>query len=163
MADADEKIKYVNIYSTLIGTNGTANTTYFYPSNYLGALGYVKVAEAMKNALLADFPEDTYTVISDTEAEQRKATATLRTSLSQVMSQLITLDWGTSLGQYNPASKEQAEAKLQEGNNLLAGSEPITQTQKNSFSTETQNIITDALVYPTASTAGEEHWYQISS
>lgn len=163
LADADEKIKYVNIYSTLIGTNGTANTTYFYPSNYLGALGYVKVAEAMKNALLADFPEDTYTVISDTEAEQRKANATLRNSLSQVMSQLITLDWGTSLGQYNPASKEQAEAKLQEGNNLLAGSEPITQTQINTFSTETQKIITDALVYPTASTAGEEHWYQISS
>lgn len=164
LAEGNGKIKYVDIYSALI-SNGVANTRYFYPSNYLGGLGYVKVAQLMKDALVADFPDDAdkYNVISDEEAQKRHDNAGIRNSLSQAMSNLITLDWGTGVGQYSTEAKAQAEAKIQEASAWLAGGEAVTQTQVDNFVAEANTLLTTALVYPTSSTDGNEHWYQISS
>ena len=164
LAEGNANIKYVDIYTPLLN-GGVANTNYFYPSNYLGGLGYVKVANLMKDALVADFPEDTgqYTVTSEEEAQQRHTNAGIRNSLSQAMASLLTLDWGTNVGQYNTKSKEQAQAKMQEASAQLAGSEGITQDYVDNFVAEANALVTSALVYPTPSTEDGERWYQISS
>jgi len=162
LAEGNANIKYVDIYTPLL-SGGVANTNYFYPSNYLGGLGYVKVANLMKDALLADFPADKYTVISDEVAQQRRNDAGIRNSLSQAISQLITMDWGTSLGQYNPEKKAQADAKVQEGISMLTGSSAITQAQVDEYTAAAKQIVNEAMVYPTVSTEGKDYWYQISS
>ena len=47
---AKDNIKYVDTYTPLLNGD-VANTKYFYPSNYLGGLGYAKIANIMKEAL----------------------------------------------------------------------------------------------------------------
>lgn len=162
LADGNEKIRYVDIYTVLVD-NGVVNTRYFYPGNYLGGLGYVKVAAVMKETLLADFPEDTYNVISEEEAQKLISKADMRNSLSQAMSKMLLLDWGTGVGQYSTTAKEQVDTKLREASTTLAGTAPVTQAQVDAFVAETKSIISTSLIYPTASTEDNEHWYQISS
>ncbi|MCM1372382.1 MAG: GDSL-type esterase/lipase family protein [Bacteroides sp.] len=162
LADGNDKIGYVDIYNALVN-NGVANTRYFYPSNYLGGLGYVKVAHLMKEALLADFPEDIYNVITEEDAQLLHDNIGIRNALSQAMSQMLSLDYGTCVGQYGADAKEQVDAKLKEASAVLSGSEPVTQAQVDAFVAATKGILSTALIYPSVSTDGDEHWYQISS
>lgn len=52
---AGDKVKYVDTYTPFL-KGDVADTKYFYPNNYLGGLGYVKMAKAMFDALKVDFP-----------------------------------------------------------------------------------------------------------
>ena len=71
----DSQIRYIDLY-TALQSGGTTNSRYFYPDNYLGGKGYVKVAQLMKEALDADFPDNGLTVITDAEADARYTAAT---------------------------------------------------------------------------------------
>ena len=156
-----EKVKYVDVYTSLL--SGTvANTKYFYPSNYLGALGYVEMAQAMKEALAVDFPEDVYTVIDDATAEARYAQAGLRNSLSQVIARGLVAERGDAAGQYDAEKMKAYDTKLAEAKALLEKTN-LTQEEVTEFANALNAILNEALSMPKASTAGETVWYQLST
>ena len=154
-----EGVKFVDFYNTLL--NGSvANTKYFYPSNYLGALGYVEMAQAMKEALAADFPQDTYTVIDDATAEVRYAQAGLRNQLTQIIARGLIAERGDAAGQYNEEKMKAFDAKMAQANDLLERND-ITQEQVTEFANALNAILNEALSMPTNSTEGNEVWYQL--
>ena len=156
-----EKVKFVDTYTPLL--NGTvANTKYFYPDNYLGALGYVEMAQAMKAALAVDFPEDEYTVVDDATAEARYAQAGLRNSLSQVIARGLIAERGNVAGQYDAEKMKAYDAKLAEANALLEKTD-ITQEEVTEFANALTAILNEALTMPKASTAEQAVWYQLST
>ena len=158
---ATGNVRYVDTYTPMLNGN-VANTKYFYPSNYLGGLGYVVMANAMKNALKADFPADTYTVISEAEAEVRYAQATLRNTLSQVIANGLIAERGDAMGQYDPEKMAAFDAEITKANELLE-KDNITEAEVAELSTKLNTIIKESLAMPKASTANNEHWYQITS
>ena len=158
---ATGNISYVDTYTPLLNGN-VANTKYFYPSNYLGGLGYVVMANAMKDALKADFPSDTYTVISEADAEVRYAQATLRNTLSQVIARGLVMERGESMGQYDPEKMKAFDAELENAYALLA-KESITQTEVQAMAGKLNKVLKEALAMPKASTESNEYWYQFTS
>ena len=158
---ATGNIRYVDTYTPLLNGN-VANTKYFYPSNYLGGLGYVVMANAMADALKADFPADTYTSISEAEAEVRYAQATLRNTLSQVIARGLVIERGEAMGQYDPEKMAAFDAELENAYALLA-KESITQTEVQAMAGKLNEVLLQAIAMPKASTATEEHWYQFTS
>ncbi len=158
---ATGNIRYVDTYTPLLNGN-VANTKYFYPSNYLGALGYVVMANAMKDALKADFPSDTYTAISEAEAEVRYAQATLRNTLSQVIARGLVMERGESMGQYDPEKMAAFDAELENAYALLA-KESITETEVQTMTGKLNEVLLQAIAMPKASTESNEHWYQFTS
>ena len=158
---ATGNIRYVDTYTPLLNGN-VANTKYFYPSNYLGGLGYVVMANAMKDALNADFPVDTYTTISEAEAEVRYAQATLRNTLSQVIARGLIMERGDAMGQYDPEKMTAFDAELENAYALLA-KENITEAEIQAMSDKLNEVLKEAIAMPKASTANDEYWYQFTS
>ncbi len=158
---ATGNISYVDTYTPLLNGN-VANTKYFYPSNYLGGLGYVVMANAMKDALKADFPSDTYTVISEADAEVRYAQATLRNALSKVIARGLVMERGESMGQYDPEKMAAFDAELENAYALLA-KESITETEVQAMASRLNEVLKEALAMPKASTESNEYWYQFTS
>ncbi len=158
---ADEKVKYIDIYTPLL--SGTvANSKYFYPSNYLGGLGYVKVANLMATALKTDFLNDTYNVISEEDALVRYTQAGLRNDISKAVASGLMAEVGTSLGQYDKTKMEAFEAEVVNACALLAKTN-ITTEEASEQVTKLNTNFSQALVMPLASTADAEYWYQITS
>ena len=158
---ATGNIRYVDTYTPLLNGN-VANTKYFYPSNYLGGLGYVVMANAMKDALKADFPADTYTAISEADAEARYAQATLRNTLSQVIARGLIMERGDAMGQYDTEKMKAFDAELENAYALLA-KESITEDEIQAMSNKLNDILKEAIAMPKASTANDEYWYQFTS
>ncbi len=158
---AKDNIKYVDTYTPLLNGD-VANTKYFYPSNYLGGLGYVVMANAMKDALNADFPQDTYNVATVAEAEARYAQANLRNTLSQVITRGLIAERGDAIGSYNTEKMQAFDEALEEANNILAKSN-ITEAEVQEMSESLNTILAQALSMPKASTAENEYWYQMTS
>ena len=158
---ATGNIKFIDTYTPLLNGN-VANTKYFYPSNYLGGLGYVKMVNLMKDALVADFPEDTYNVISEQDAEVRYAQATLRNTLSQAIARGLMLERGTAMGQYDPEKLAAFDTELENAYALLA-KESITEAEVNDAVAKMNASVESALAMPKASTGDEEFWYQFTS
>ena len=158
---ATGNISYVDTYTPLLNGN-VANTKYFYPSNYLGGLGYVVMANAMKDALKADFPADTYTTISEADAEVRYAQATLRNTLSQVIARGLVMERGEAMGQYSPEKMAAFDAELENAYALLA-KESITEAEVQAMAGKLNEVLKEALAMPKASTDTDEYWYQFTS
>ena len=158
---ATGNIRYVDTYTPMLNGN-VANTKYFYPSNYLGGLGYVVMANAMKDALKADFPTDTYTVISEADAEVRYAQATLRNTLSQAIARGLLMERGDAMGQYDPEKMAAFDAELEKAYALLEKGN-ITEAEVQAMADKLNEVIESAISMPKASTATDEYWYQITS
>ena len=158
---ATGNIEFVDTYTPLLNGN-VANTKYFYPSNYLGGLGYVKMANIMRDALMADFPADSYNVISESEAEERYTQATRRNTISQAIARGLIMERGSGIGQYDSEKMAAFDAEMANANSLLEKTN-ITEAEVNEVSTRLNSILEEALSMPKASTANDEHWYQITS
>ncbi len=158
---ATGNIKYVDTYTPLLNGN-VANTKYFYPSNYLGGLGYVVMANAMKDALKTDFPSDTYTVISEADAEVRYTQAGLRNRLTQAIAKGMVAERGDAMGQYNAEKMATFDAKIVNANTLLEKNN-IKESEVTALVEEFDTLIKEALSMPKASTAENEYWYQMTS
>ena len=158
---ATGNIRYVDTYTPMLNGN-VANTKYFYPSNYLGGLGYVVMANAMKDALKTDFPADTYTTISEADAEVRYAQATLRNTLSQVIARGLVMERGEAMGQYDTEKMKAFDAELENAYTLLA-KESITEAEVQAMAGRLNEILKEAISMPKTSTATNEYWYQFTS
>ena len=156
---ATGNIRFVDTYTPML--NGeTVNSKYVFSNDYIGGLAYVKIANLMKDALLADFPSDTYNVTSETDAEIRYAQAGLRNQLTQVIARGLVAQRGNAAGQYNVTAMVAFDAKVAEANTLLEKNN-ITADEVTAFAGELNAILNSALSMPTNSTQGNEVWYQL--
>ena len=161
IASENANITYVDTYTPFLNGN-VANTKYFYPSNYLGGLGYAKMANIMKKALEADFPQDTYNVATEAEAEARYTQAGLRNTLSQVIARGLIAERGNAIGLYDTEKMKAFDAELENANTLLAKNE-ITEAEVQQLTSSLNTVLAEALSMPNASTEGNDYWYQITS
>ncbi|MBO7289896.1 MAG: hypothetical protein J6U62_00360, partial [Bacteroidaceae bacterium] len=156
-----ENITFIDTYTPLL--NGSvANTKYFYPSNYLGGLGYVKMANLMKDALLEDFPTDSYSVISESDAQVRHTQATLRNTLSQAIARGQVVERGDAIGQYDTEKMKEFDTELEKAKTLLEKAS-LTEAEVTELAAKLNAIVEAALSMPKASTTDNEHWYQFTS
>ncbi len=156
-----ENITFIDTYTPLL--NGSvANTKYFYPSNYLGGLGYVKMANLMKDALLEDFPTDSYSVISESDAQVRHTQATLRNTLSQTIARGQVVERGDAIGQYDTEKMKEFDTELEKAKTLLEKNN-LTEAEVTELAAKLNAIVEAALSMPKASTTDNEHWYQFTS
>ncbi|MBO5703303.1 MAG: hypothetical protein J6R91_01835, partial [Bacteroidaceae bacterium] len=156
---ATGNIRFVDTYTPMF--NGEAvNSTYVFSNDYIGGLAYVKIANLMKDALLADFPSDTYNVVSETNAEVRYAQAGLRNQLTQAIARGLVATRGDAAGQYNAAKMAAFDTKVSEANTLLEKNN-LTQAEVTAFANELKTILNEALSKPTYSTQGNDVWYQL--
>ncbi|MEE0804280.1 MAG: GDSL-type esterase/lipase family protein [Prevotellamassilia sp.] len=156
---ATGNIRFVDTYTPML--NGeTVNSKYVFSNDYIGGLAYVKIANLMKEALLADFPEDTYNVTTEADAEVRYAQAGLRNQLTQVIARGLVAQRGDAAGQYNAAKMAAFDTKVADANALLEKTN-ITQDEVTAFAGELNTILNGALSMPTNSTQGNEVWYQL--
>lgn len=158
---AGDKVKYVDTYTPFL--NGDlADAKYFYPNNYLGGLGYVKMAKAMSDALKEDFPEDVYEVVAEDVAEQRYQQAGLRNTISQAIAKGLMAEVGTSVGQYDAAKMAVFKEEVAKANALLANTS-ISEEEAAAQVAKLNDALLPALNMPIASTTGSEKWYQMTS
>ena len=154
-----DKIRFVDTYTPML--NGeTVNSKYVFSNDYIGGLAYVKMANLMKEALLADFPSDIYYVTSEADAEIRYAQAGLRNQLTQVIARGLVAQRGDAAGQYNETAMAAFDTKVAEANTLLEKNN-ITADEVTAFAGELNAILNSALSMPTYSTEGNEVWYQL--
>ena len=158
---ATGNIEFVDTYTPLLDGN-IANTKYFYPDNYLGGLGYIKVAGIMHSALAEDFPADTYTVTSESEAEERYLQAGYRNTISQAIARGMVMERGTAMGQYDPEKLAAFDAELENAIAILE-KDDITEADVTAITGKLNTAIEGALAMPKASTDDAEYWYQITS
>ena len=157
----NDKISFVDTYTPMLNGN-VANTKYIDSNNYLNGLGYVVMANAMKDALANDFPNDNYTVISEADATSRHTQATLRNTLSQAIARGLMMERGTAMGQYDPEKLDAFNAELEKAYALLEKGN-IAETEVTALVNSLNSSVEGALAMPKASTATDEYWYQITS
>ena len=161
---ATGNIRFVDTYTPFIN-EGTVNSKYVFSNDYIGGLAYIKIANLMKTALLADFPNDTYNVTSDEAAEVRYAQAGLRNDIGKVITKGLCIEVGNSLGQYKAEGMATFNQEVANANTLLANNN-ITAEQATAQKNKLEDAILEVyktLNMPQASTANESHWYQFTS
>ncbi len=158
---ATGNIEFIDTYTPLLDGN-VANAKYFYPANYLGGLGYIKVAGIMHSALAEDFPADTYTSASESEAEERYRQAGYRNTISQAIARGMVMERGTAMGQYDPEKLAAFDAELENAIAILE-KDDITEDDVTAITGKLNTAIEGALAMPKASTGDTEYWYQITS
>ena len=156
-----EKIGFVDTYTPMFN-GGAVNSKYVFSNNYIGGLAYAKIANLMKDALLADFPEDVYNVTSEADAEVRYNQATLRNQLTQVIARGLVAERGNEAGQYSAEAMAAFDAKVVEANTLLE-KDNITADEVTAFANAINDVLNNALSMPTYSTEANEVWYQLST
>ena len=156
-----DKIRFVDTYTPFLN-NDAVNSKYVFSNDYIGGLAYVKIANLMKTALVADFPTDVYNVSSEEDAEVRYNQAGLRNQLTQAIARGLVATRGDAAGQYNATAMGAFDTKMVEANTLLEQSS-ITQEQVTAFVGELNTILNDALSMPTYSTQGNDVWYKLST
>ena len=156
---ATGNIRFVDTYTPMLN-EGAVNSKYVFSNDYIGGLAYVKIANLMKEALLADFPGDTYNVTAEADAETRYAQAGLRNQLTQVIARGLVAQRGDAAGQYNAAKMAAFDTKVADANALLEKTN-ITQDEVTAFAGDLNTILNGALSMPTNSTQGNEVWYQL--
>lgn len=152
-AAADEQLTFIDIYSSLATSAGTANGSYF-SGNYLYGAGYVVVARK-----LAEFIGDC-TVITDQEAKDLKAMFEARTALNNTITAAASIKVGTGLGEYSKDAVKDLYAKLDAMKNLMA-KEGATLEELKTMAAEANTILNNLkskINTPTAENVTGKHF-----
>ena len=160
LADGDN-VKYIDAYTPML-KGSVADSKYIFSNNYLRGMGYVKMANLIADALKADFPDDTYTVSTEAEAEAIYTQTNLRNTITKAIATGLMAEKGTAVGQYDVVKMEAFDAEVANANALLARGN-LTEAEASEQVRKLQEIHTAAMVQPTASTSTDEHWYQITT
>lgn len=158
---ATDQVRYLDCYTPFL-SGSVADTRYIKNTNYLYGLGYVKMANIIADALRADFPADTYTVMTEAEAEAIHTQSTLRCTLSQAIAGGTVVKTGDNMGEYSQDGMAAYNAKVSEAVQMLENGE-LTSSQVTEMANTLNDLLNNALNQPTASTTGDEHWYQMHS
>ncbi len=143
-------------YSSLV-KDGVINSDYF-TNGYMTGKGYAKLSQAFATAI-----GDGVTATTDEEAATRIATFDARTALYSAIGSAEGLSIGTGVGQYTAENASSLLSTIEEGYTLLAKTDATDDeltTKATSFQTSVNEVL-PKINQPTASTDGDEHWYQL--
>ena len=158
IADADEKIEYIDIY-TGFESNNVASSDYF-SGSYLNGFGYVKVAQCIAAAL----PDEALVALTDEEARLNYRTFELRTALGDALVVAAKLKGGDGVGEYSSTALAALNALVDEAYSMLAGG--ATEEEFTAMAAQITAAAQDALKglnQPQLSTDGNECWYRLST
>ncbi len=152
LAEADNDLTFIDIYSTLATTAGTADSKYF-SGNYLYGTGYLEVARKL-SAFIGNC-----TVISNDEAQKLKDEFVARTLLNKAILTAESVSVGDNLGQYSKDAVADLLAKVAELKTLLANDKATLselQSQATSVNTVLSQLLKNINKPSTANVAGKQ-------
>ena len=158
IADADEKIEYIDIY-TGFESNNVASGDYF-SGSYLNGFGYVKVAQCIAESLA----DEALAPLTDAEAHLNYRTFELRSALGDALVVAAKLKEGDGVGEYSATALAALNALVDEAYSMLAGS--ATEEEFTAMAAQITAAAQDALKglnQPQLSTDGNECWYRLST
>lgn len=164
MAAEMQNVTYcADSYTLLVGDNGAIKDAYFpnfSGARYMSGLGYVKLSQAMANAIGT---EDGVTPTTDEEAAEGIATFDARNTLYNAIATAEKFPVGTNVGQYLAADVTPLTEGIKQGYELLAKESATNEElkQKGGSYAELVNKVLPNIIKPTLSTDKEEHWYQL--
>ncbi len=158
VAEGDESVEYVDIYTAFENSNGVGDSKYF-KGNYLWGLGYAKVA-----TILAPLIEGA-SAMTEAEAEAQINLLNARNALGLAISNLSDLPFGEAVGQYPVEYKSAVDNGIAQAYALL-NKEGVTIAELEAGAqqlTEAVNSIKSTINQPKLSTEGNEQWYKITA
>ena len=158
IADADEKIEYIDIY-TGFENNNVASGDYF-SGSYLNGFGYVKVAQCIAESLA----DEALAPLTDAEARLNYRTFELRSALGDALVVAAKLKEGDGVGEYSATALAALNALVDEAYSMLAGG--ATEEEFTAMAAQITAAAQDALKglnQPQLSTDGNEYWYKLST
>lgn len=158
IADADEKIEYIDIY-TGFESNNVASGDYF-SGSYLNGFGYVKVAQCIAESLA----DEALAPLTDAEARLNYRTFELRSALGDALVVAAKLKEGDGVGEYSATALAVLNALVDEAYSMLAGG--ATEEEFTAMAARITAAAQDALKglnQPQLSTDGNECWYRLST
>lgn len=158
IADADENIEYVDIYTEFVSSSNVGKSDYF-SGNYLYGMGYVKVAQIMAEAI----GDSSIKAITDAEAKALYDRFNSRTALGKAIAVAAALPEGDGVGEYTTENLAELKGKIDAAYALLA-KDGATVEEMEALGNELSQIVSTTLQsinMPETSTAAEEHWYQL--
>ena len=158
IADADEKIEYIDIY-TGFESNNVASGDYF-SGSYLNGFGYVKVAQCIAESLA----DEALAPLTDAEARLNYRTFELRSALGDALVVAAKLKEGDGVGEYSATALAALNALVDEAYSMLAGG--ATEEEFTAMAAQITAAAQDALKglnQPQLSTDGNEYWYKLST
>ena len=157
LAETLDYAEYVETSYTSLVKDGVINSDYF-TNGYMTGKGYAKLSQAFATAI-----GEGVTATTDEEAAARIATFNARTALYTAIGTAEGLSIGTGTGQYTAENAASLLTGIEEGYTLLAKTD-VTDDELTTKATTYQTSINEVLPkinQPTASTDGDEHWYQL--
>ena len=158
IADADEKIEYIDIY-TDFESNNVASGDYF-SGSYLNGFGYVKVAQCIAESLA----DEALAPLTDAEARLNYRTFELRSALGDALVVAAKLKEGNGVGEYSATALAALNALVDEAYLMLAGG--ATEEEFTAMAAQVTAAAQDALKglnQPQLSSDGNEYWYKLST
>lgn len=156
-----DQVKYIDCYTPFLNGD-VANTDYIKDTNYLYGLGYVKMANIIKDVFARDMPDLTFNVISEETAAENIRQADRRNAIGQALTAGDVVPTGEGMGQYGEAGMAAFNAKAEEAYELLTHAS-ISETEAANMANALNTALAEALNLPAESTESEEHWYQMHS
>lgn len=133
VAEADNNLTFIDIYTDLATTAGVANTAYFV-GNYIYGMGYIKVARK-----LTDFVGNS-TVITDAQAQNLKNLFEARKTLNDAIITAASISVGSGIGQYGESAVSALNSKVESVKTLLSN-ESATLSDLQSMAQEVNTIV----------------------
>lgn len=158
VADKYDYVDYVDIYTPLV-SNGVANTTYSTGGRVYGK-GYVKIAQTMLSKIQE--ADSLAFVLTDTQTNTLYSKIQARKTLGEYLSSFDDIQVGDGVGQYPDSVVKALKPTIDEGWTLLCGDPTVAEMNTLNSKLQTAfNSLRDKIILPKASTATEEHWYQV--
>lgn len=158
MADADDALSYIDLYTDFVSSRNVGKSEYFV-GNYLYGMGYVKVAQKMA-AAMAD-PD--IIAITDEEAATLVARFESRSALGNAITVAEQLQEGNGVGQYTSEALAPIKQKVDEAYALLTNAE--TSADKLAQAADEIEVVVqqvlNAINMPQLSANGKDYWYQL--
>ena len=158
IADADEKIEYIDIY-TGFESNNVASGEYF-SGSYLNGFGYVKVAQCIAESLA----DEALAPLTDAEARLNYRTFELRSALGDALVVAAKLKEGDGVGEYSATALAALNALVDEAYSMLSGG--ATEEEFTAMASQITSAAQNALRginKPQLSSDGNEYWYKLST
>ncbi|MBR4968291.1 MAG: hypothetical protein IKY19_08715 [Bacteroidaceae bacterium] len=158
IADADEKIEYIDIY-TGFEKNNVAGSDFF-SGNYLNGFGYVKVAQRIADAL----PDEALVALTDEEARCNYRTFELRTALGDALVVAAKLEEGDGAGEYSASALAALNALVDNAYSMLR--DGATEEEYTAMAAQITTAAQSALKginKPQLSNGNNEYWYKLST
>lgn len=158
IAEADDMVEYIDLYTDFVGTNNLGKSEYF-NGDYLYGMGYVKVAQKIATAL----GDEDIVALTDETATALMERFESRSALGDAITLAEQLEEGEGVGQYPAEALAPLKEKMAEAYALLCDENASTADMAQA-ATQIETVAQEAIAsinLPQLSANGTDVWYQL--